>query len=413
MSISLLLPLLLLLLSSFFTRSRNLAVPQELKNLSQNIITYNTSAISPSSSLVVSFSISPSPSPTPTTLPVNPPLVPAFFVFGDSSVDCGTNNYLGTLARADHSPYGRDFDTHKPTGRFCNGRIPVDYLALRLGLPFVPNYLGQMGTVEDMIKGVNYASAGAGVIFSSGSELGQRISFTQQIQQFSDTLQSFILNMGEAAANELISNSVFYISIGVNDYIHYYLRNASNIQNLYLPWSFNQFVAASIRQEIKNLYNMNVRRVILMGLPPIGCAPYYLWRYNSKNGECIEEINDMILEYNFVMRYMIEELGLELPDAKITFCDMYEGSMDIIKNHELYGFNVTADACCGLGKYKGWIMCFASEIACSNATNHIWWDQYHPTDAVNAILADNVWNGLHTKMCYPMNLEDMVAPRTK
>jgi uncharacterized protein YrrD len=62
-----------------------------------------------------------------------------------------------------------------------------------------------------------------------------------------------------------------------------------------------------------------------------------LWRYNSKNGECIEEINDIILEYNFVMRYMIEELGLKLPDAKITFCDMYEGSMDIIKNHELYG----------------------------------------------------------------------------
>lgn len=79
----------------------------------------------------------------------------------------------------------------------------------------------------------------------------------------------------------------------------------------------------------------------------------------------------MILEYNFVMRYMIEELGLELPDAKITFCDMYEGSMDIIKNHELYGFNVTTDACCGLGKYKGWIMCFASEIACSNATNPV------------------------------------------
>lgn len=101
-----------------------------------------------------------------------------------------------------------------------------------------------------MTKGVNYASAGAGVIFSSGSELGQRISFTQQIQQFMDTLQSFILNMGEAAANELISNSVFYVSIGVNDYIHYYLRNVSNIQNLYLPWSFNQFVAAAGNKEL-------------------------------------------------------------------------------------------------------------------------------------------------------------------
>ncbi|GKE44768.1 hypothetical protein Tco_1472052, partial [Tanacetum coccineum] len=54
--------------------------------------------------------------------------VPALFVIGDSSVDCGTNNFLGTLARADHAPYGRDFDTHQPTGRFSNGRIPVDYL---------------------------------------------------------------------------------------------------------------------------------------------------------------------------------------------------------------------------------------------------------------------------------------------
>lgn len=56
------------------------------------------------------------------------PLAPALFVIGDSSVDSGTNNFLGTFARADHPPYGRDFDTHQPTGRFSNGRIPVDYL---------------------------------------------------------------------------------------------------------------------------------------------------------------------------------------------------------------------------------------------------------------------------------------------
>lgn len=77
------------------------------------------------------------------------------------------------------------------------------------------------------------------------------------------------------------------------------------------------------------------------------------------------------------------------------------------------GFNVTADACCGLGEYGGWIMCISSEMACSDASNHIWWDQFHPTEAVNAILADNIWNGLHTKMCYPMNLEEMVVSKEK
>lgn len=45
----------------------------------------------------------------------------AFFVFGDSLVDNGNNNYLATTARADAPPYGIDFPTHRATGRFSNG----------------------------------------------------------------------------------------------------------------------------------------------------------------------------------------------------------------------------------------------------------------------------------------------------
>jgi len=45
----------------------------------------------------------------------------AFFVFGDSLVDSGNNNYLATTARADSPPYGIDYPTGKATGRFSNG----------------------------------------------------------------------------------------------------------------------------------------------------------------------------------------------------------------------------------------------------------------------------------------------------
>ncbi|OIW18906.1 hypothetical protein TanjilG_25349 [Lupinus angustifolius] len=45
----------------------------------------------------------------------------AFFVFGDSLVDNGNNNYLATTARADSYPYGIDSATHRPSGRFSNG----------------------------------------------------------------------------------------------------------------------------------------------------------------------------------------------------------------------------------------------------------------------------------------------------
>lgn len=87
----------------------------------------------------------------------------------------------------------------------------------------------------------------------------------------------------------------------------------------------------------QNLYNVNVRKVVVMGLAPIGCAPHYLWEYGSENGECVEQINDMVMEFNFLMRYNVERLAEELADFSIIFCDVSEGSMDILKNHERYG----------------------------------------------------------------------------
>ncbi|PKI77902.1 hypothetical protein CRG98_001694 [Punica granatum] len=224
------------------TAAADLPFPNELaKTLSQT----------PTNFTLPPISQSPQPSAPAPAPPLPGPLVPALFVLGDSSVDCGTNNFLGTFARADRPPYGRDFDTHSPTGRFSNGRIPVDYLALKLGLPFVPSYLGQTGSIKDMMHGVNFASAASGIIFSSGSELGQHVSFSQQVQQLADTVQHFILQMGEDSTAKLISQSVVYISIGVNDYIHYYLQNESGVQKLYLPWGFAQFLASNVRQEIK------------------------------------------------------------------------------------------------------------------------------------------------------------------
>lgn len=55
------------------------------------------------------------------------PLVPALIIFGDSVVDVGNNNNRVTLVKANFPPYGRDFVTHRPTGRFCNGKLATDF----------------------------------------------------------------------------------------------------------------------------------------------------------------------------------------------------------------------------------------------------------------------------------------------
>lgn len=58
----------------------------------------------------------------------NQPLVSALYIFGDSTIDPGNNNVLHSLVKPNFPPYGRDFPTGQPTGRFTDGRLITDIL---------------------------------------------------------------------------------------------------------------------------------------------------------------------------------------------------------------------------------------------------------------------------------------------
>ncbi|WJX30833.1 hypothetical protein P8452_19328 [Trifolium repens] len=91
-------------------------------------------------------------------------LVPALYVFGDSTVDAGNNNNLNTDAKVNRFPYGIDFN-NVSTGRFSNGKTFADILAIKLGLPMPPPYLGVSTTERYQIaSGINYASGSCGIL---------------------------------------------------------------------------------------------------------------------------------------------------------------------------------------------------------------------------------------------------------
>ncbi|GFP98058.1 GDSL esterase/lipase at1g29670 [Phtheirospermum japonicum] len=100
-----------------------------------------------------------------------------------------------------------------------------------------------------------------------------------------DTFQQFILTMGEDASLQSYLE-LDYSTFRSGATITYTIISETYLmlQSLYLPWHFNQFLAQSVKQEIQNLYYANVRNVVVMGLAPLGCAPYYLWLYQSENG---------------------------------------------------------------------------------------------------------------------------------
>lgn len=56
----------------------------------------------------------------------------ASYIFGDSLVDAGNNNFLQTLSKANIKPNGIDFKPSggKPTGRYTNGRTIGDIVGM-------------------------------------------------------------------------------------------------------------------------------------------------------------------------------------------------------------------------------------------------------------------------------------------
>lgn len=126
------------------------------------------------------------------------------YIFGDSLTEVGNNNYMQySLAKSNFPYYGIDYPGGQPTGRFTNGRTIGDiiciwssypkwlfssvfstlddpntkvtlglrcfiFAAAKLGIPSPPAYLSLAPNADALLKGVNYASGGAGILNDTG-----------------------------------------------------------------------------------------------------------------------------------------------------------------------------------------------------------------------------------------------------
>lgn len=209
----------------------------------------------------------------------------------------------------------------------------------KMGLPNSIPFYTQKGSVEEVVHGVNYGSS-HGTILPRGPTYQ---SLYHQVRQVFETFQLLQLNLTQKRYDHLIRSSVFYLSFGKDDYTDIFLGNNSGVIVKYNGQGFAHILANQMAHVIKNLYNANVRKIICMGIMPLGCAPRIVFNWNNATNAsdagkpCVQEINDFALENNTILGERITRLNLELPDAHILFCDVYKGFMEIITNSELFG----------------------------------------------------------------------------
>ncbi|XP_057993247.1 GDSL esterase/lipase At4g16230 isoform X2 [Hevea brasiliensis] len=303
--------------------------------------------------------------------------IPANFVFGDSLVDAGNNNYIVTLSKANYVPNGIDFG--RPTGRYTNGRTIVDIIGQEFSFEdFTPPYLAPTTVGSVVLRGVNYASGGGGILNHTGELFGGRINLDPQIDNFANTRQDIISRI--VPEQKLIPGQLF---VGT--------------------------MIARFRLQLTRLYNLGARKIVVANVGPIGCIPYERDTNPSSGDNCVVFQNQLVQLYNTQLKSLISELSASLEGSIFIYADVYRIVEDILQNYKSYGFENANTSCCyAAGRFGGLLPCGPTSKVCVDRSKYVFWDPYHPSDAANVIIARRLTDGDLNDIS-PMNIRQLSA----
>ncbi|KAG6386866.1 hypothetical protein SASPL_152043 [Salvia splendens] len=304
----------------------------------------------------------------------------AMYVFGDSLSDVGNNKYfIDTLAKADYLPFGIDF----------GGGLTAEMV----GLPLLPSYADVIAKGDSILFGVNYASAGAGILRDTGYLFGHIIPFEEQINNLRKTVDQLRGKLHGNEVSKYLSNALVFVDIGANDYLNNYFRRkyypSSHIYNLE---QFADLLINLYRKHILEIQGLGLRKFLILEAPPIGCGPIRV-----RNMKCNATLNHAVAMFNTRLKSVVHDLGSIHPGSAFIYAPSSQLFQSLFDFAEAYGFKVKDKACCGGSdsSKRTKSMCFRNTIPCPNRNEYLYWDGAHPTEAANRILAAYIHNATY------------------
>ncbi|KAJ8464926.1 hypothetical protein OPV22_027478 [Ensete ventricosum] len=298
---------------------------------------------------------------------------PAVFVFGDSLVDVGNNNFLPSDApKANFPPWGIDYPGRTPTGRYTNGFNYADYTAKAVGLALSPPPFLSLSNGNQMLRGVNFASGGAGILDTTGGDV---IAMATQIEDFEQVAANLTGRLGKNPGNSTQKEEAVVL------------------------------ILDKFKHQIERLYDLGARKFAVLGLAALGCVP--LARVPISSYGCNEDLNDLCLRFKTATEALLNDLSMSLKGFQYSFGDLYEMLAQILSDPQEYGFTEIKDACCGGGRLNAEFACLQNSRVCSNRSQYAFWDQGHPTQALHERMAHLAFYGppLFAK---PVNIHQLV-----
>ncbi|PIN04876.1 Alpha-L-fucosidase [Handroanthus impetiginosus] len=277
----------------------------------------------------------------------------AIYNFGDSNSDTGSASV--TFGRV-VSPHGETF-FGKPSGRYADGRLIIDFIAKKLGFPYLRAYLDSIGA--DFAHGANFAASGStiqhldGKLFSAGFN---PFTLDVQILQFEQFKARSIESYSQAKNSEYktslpkpesFSRALFTMDSGQND-LYAGLTSVTEEQvTASIPHIIDRFSVA-----LEQLYKLGARAFWIHNTGPIGCLPVFVIKHplepnNADPTGCIKSYNEVAQEFNKQLKEKISKLRSQLRDAMLIYVDIYSVKYSLIRQGKNEGFTDPLGYCCG------------------------------------------------------------------
>ncbi|RLM54776.1 hypothetical protein C2845_PM10G21680 [Panicum miliaceum] len=324
--------------------------------------------------------------------------VPAMYVFGDSTLDVGNNNYLPgeEVPRADKPYYGVDLPgSGKPTGRFSNGYNVADFVARNLGFEKSPRAYLELKARSHLIpsaitSGVSYASAGAGILDSTNA--GGNIPLSQQVRLFQSTMAEMDATVGPQAVSRLLSKSLFLFGVGSNDFFAFATelakRNRSATQGDVA--AFYGSLISNYSAAITELYKLGARKFGIINVGPVGCVPRV--RVLNATGGCADGMNQLVAGFDAALESLLAGLAAnKLPGLAYSLANSFGFAA---RTDPLAAGFVSADsACCGGGRLGAEADCLPGATLCADRDRFLFWDRVHPSQRAAMLSAQAYYDG--------------------
>ncbi|CAA6663554.1 unnamed protein product [Spirodela intermedia] len=293
-----------------------------------------------------------------------------------------------------------------PSGRFCDGRLIIDFLVDAIDLPLLNPYLDSVG-LQFFRRGCNFAAAGSTILPATATSVSP-FSFGIQVAQFS-RFKARVLQL-QAKGNKwkkyiphkmYFGQALYMLDIGQNDLAGAFQSKSEDQVIASIPTILVEFEAG-----LKKLYNEGARRFWIHNTGPLGCLPQNIARFGKDPSQldnlgCVLSHNRAARLFNLQLHALCAKLQGELTDAHVSYTDVFSIKSDLIANFSQYGFEHPVMACCGYGETRVLNGSAVTAAGCNDTSKHVNWDGIHYTEAANLHVSSQILTGRFSDPIFP------------